>query len=107
MVVGDDRSEVGAEGSGAGDVDGFERAQGRRLERSGVAAGAARPVSTQLICLRRELGDPDLAGKMHATWSQLSTACHAHAYELDSTLAELRRWIDVVARLVLAATPGP
>ena len=67
---------------------------------SGPLAGVrACPVSTQLICLRREI-DPELAGEVHAAWSQLSTACHAHPYELDPTLAELRCWIDVVRRLL-------
>ena len=57
------------------------------------------PMSTQLICLPRYL-DPDLARRVHATWAQLSTACHAHPYELPPTVAELTRWIDVVAQLL-------
>ena len=63
------------------------------------------PISTQLICLPRYL-DPDLARSVHATWAQLSTACHAHPYELPPTVAELHRWIDVVAQLLAFPPAG-
>lgn len=63
------------------------------------------PTSTKLICLPRFLSDVDLAAELHATWAQLSTACHAHSYELDPTLGELQRWIGVVQRL-LPHLPG-
>lgn len=63
------------------------------------------PISTQLICLPRYL-DPDLAHRLHATWAQLSTACHAHPYELPPTVAELHRWIDVVAELLAVTAAG-
>lgn len=62
------------------------------------------PPSTQMICLRRYLADRALAAEVHATWAQLSTACHAHPYELDPALAELQRWIAVVRRLIDATT---
>jgi len=64
------------------------------------------PTSTKLLCLPRYLGDAELAREVHATWAQLSTACHAHPYELDPTLAELQRWIGVVKRLVSFAGAG-
>ncbi len=61
------------------------------------------PMSTQLICLPCYL-DPDLAHRVHAAWAQLSTACHAHPYELPPTIAELHRWIDTVDQLIAAPT---
>lgn len=64
------------------------------------------PMSTKLLCLPRYLGDANLAREVHATWAQLSTACHAHPYELDPTIGELQRWIDVVKRLISFATPA-
>lgn len=70
-----------------------------------LAGVAACPRTTTLLCLRRYLGDDDLAADVHATWAQLSSACHAHAYELEPTLGELRRWGDVVDRLIAALAP--
>ncbi len=66
----------------------------------------ATSTSSQLLCLPTYLGDDDLARRVHATWAQLSTACHAHAYELPPTVGELRRWIDVVDRLVAVTSFG-
>jgi len=66
-----------------------------------LAAILTCPTSTKLICLPRYLDDSSLAGQVHAAWAQLSTACHAHPYELDPTLAELQRWIQIVRALLL------
>jgi hypothetical protein len=63
------------------------------------------PTSTKLICLPYYLGEVNLARELHATWAQLSTACHAHPYELDPTVAELQRWIEVVRRLLQVTAP--
>jgi hypothetical protein len=56
------------------------------------------PMSTQLICLPQYV-DPDVAHRVHAAWAQLSTACHAHPYELPPTVDELLGWIEVVEAL--------
>lgn len=62
------------------------------------------PTSTKLICLPRYLGDRNLAQEAHATWAELSTACHAHPYDLAPTVGELQRWVGVVKRLVAPAS---
>jgi len=69
----------------------------------GPAAGLERATFTaQLVCLRAYLGDTDLARRAHLTWCQLSTACHAHPYELAPTAAELTTWADTVDTLIAA-----
>jgi hypothetical protein len=65
-----------------------------------VPALAECALSTQLLCLPVYVGDEILARDVHATWAQLSNACHAHSYELAPTVDELRRWMDVVRRLI-------
>ncbi|HET9689516.1 MAG TPA: hypothetical protein VFP61_00050 [Acidimicrobiales bacterium] len=39
-------------------------------------------------------------------WAQLSSACHAHPYELDPTVVELHRWAGVVRRLTAHIDTG-
>ena len=48
----------------------------------------------QLLCLSHFLGDPDLAGRIHATWHGLSRSCHIQIYELAPTAAELEGWLE-------------
>lgn len=55
---------------------------------------------TQLLCLPTYL-DPGLAVRVGWAWSALSQACHHHAYDIAPTAAELRRWLEVVADLVV------
>ena len=55
----------------------------------------------QLLCLGTMLGDRELAGRVSATWSGLSRACHHRVYELAPTAAELAAWLSTVD--VLAA----
>lgn len=53
----------------------------------------------QLICLPYYLDDDpdgDLARRTSHCWHALSTACHAHPYQLNPTAGELRGWIDDV-----------
>jgi hypothetical protein len=70
---------------------------------TGPAAGLEKASFTaQLICLRSYLGDDGLARQVHLTWCQLSSACHAHPYELSPTAAELLGWIGTVGDLVAA-----
>jgi hypothetical protein len=54
--------------------------------------------SSQLVVLRTVVS-PKVAKQVAWTWSALSSATHAHSYELPATGSELRRWIDTVARL--------
>jgi hypothetical protein len=58
------------------------------------------PRRHQLLCLPTFLSDPDLARRVAATWYQISSACHAHPYELNPTAGELRQWADVTANLL-------
>jgi hypothetical protein len=48
----------------------------------------------QLLCLSHFLGDPDLAGRVHATWQGLTRSCHIQIYELAPTAAELEGWLE-------------
>ena len=54
----------------------------------------------QLTCLPEYLRDRALAGEVAFSWSVLSDACHAHAYELGPTAPELEARFEVVDRLV-------
>jgi hypothetical protein len=45
-------------------------------------------------CLSHFLGDPDLAGRVHATWHGLTRSCHIQVYELAPTAAELEGWLE-------------
>ncbi|MDQ2729848.1 MAG: hypothetical protein M3Y91_18780 [Actinomycetota bacterium] len=57
-------------------------------------------MSAQLTCLPFYLADPDLAHRTRQCWHALSTACHAHPYELAPTVAELAGWFAVVDELL-------
>lgn len=46
--------------------------------------------------------DPDLARRARHTWHALSTACHAHPYELAPTAGELHGWIAEVEGILQA-----
>ena len=63
---------------------------------------------SQLACLPEYLRDAALAGEVAFTWSSLSSACHAHAYEVGPTAEELEARFAVVDRLVarLVAAAG-
>jgi hypothetical protein len=75
---------------------------------TGPAAGmAAASMKAQMVCLPAFLSDPVLARDTYVTWCALSNACHAHPYDLSPTVAELKRWNDVVGRLLLATPPRP
>jgi hypothetical protein len=50
----------------------------------------------QLLCLSHFLGDPDLAGRVHATWHGLTRSCHIRIYELAPTAEELEGWLETV-----------
>ena len=54
------------------------------------------PTHAQLLCLRRYLGDEELAGRVAWAWTSLSRACHHHAYEFPPSSTELATWIEVV-----------
>ena len=48
----------------------------------------------QLLCLSHFLGDPNLAGRVHATWHGLTRSCHIQVYELAPTAPELESWLE-------------
>lgn len=56
----------------------------------------------QLLCLRELLGDRHLAGRVSATWSGLSRACHHRIYELPPTASELSAWLECAGAFVEA-----
>jgi hypothetical protein len=65
-------------------------------------------IRAQLICLRRYLGDVELAARAGHAWAALSRACHHHPYELAPTAAELGDWFAVVGELSQrVASAGP
>ena len=61
------------------------------------------PTHAQLLCLRRYLGDEDLAGRVAWAWASLSRACHHHAYDMPPSSTELAGWIEVVEDLTCHA----
>lgn len=58
-----------------------------------------RPTFAAQLIVLRELVKPETAREIAWVWTALSSATHAHAYELPPTGAELLRWIDAVDRL--------
>jgi len=50
----------------------------------------------QLTCLPTYLGDDTLARRARQAWYSLSSACHAHPYELAPTAGELTGWMTEV-----------
>ena len=58
-------------------------------------AGASR--KAQLLLLNANLPE-DAAAEAHATWSQLSHACHHRAFDLEPTTAQVLHWISQVER---------
>ena len=59
-------------------------------------AGASR--KAQLLLLNANLPE-DVAAEAHATWSQLSHACHHRSFDLEPTTAQALQWIAQVERL--------
>lgn len=67
----------------------------------GPAAGLARcSMSAQLTCLPFYLDDPDIGYRARQCWYALSSACHAHPYELAPTVSELTALLDEVQAFV-------
>jgi hypothetical protein len=56
----------------------------------------------QLLCLPAFV-DRAVAASASVAWSELSRACHHHAYELPPTAEELAGWLEVTDRLRRAA----
>ena len=73
-----------------------------RLSAPGLEDASAK---CQLLCLSHFLGDPDLAGRVHATWHGLTRSCHIQIYELAPTAAELEDWLETVWDLANVVTP--
>jgi hypothetical protein len=64
----------------------------------GVAAASRK---AQLLLLNANLSE-DAAAEAHATWSQLSHACHHRVFDLEPTTAQALHWISQVERLAAA-----
>jgi hypothetical protein len=58
------------------------------------------PMTSQLVCLRFYLSNEEVARRTRQCWNELSTACHAHPYELEPTLPELEGWITEIENLL-------
>lgn len=52
----------------------------------------------QLLLLNAELPE-ETAAEAHATWSQLSHACHHRVFDLEPTTGQARQWIAQAERL--------
>jgi hypothetical protein len=61
-----------------------------------AVAGASR--KAQLLLLNANLPE-DAAAEAHATWSQLSHACHHRVFDLEPTTAQALQWIAQVERI--------
>jgi len=59
-------------------------------------AGASR--KAQLLLLNADLPE-DAAAQAHATWSQLSHACHHRIFDLEPSTAQALQWIAQVERI--------
>jgi hypothetical protein len=53
-------------------------------------------MTAQLVCLPFYMEDAQMARRVRQCWCALSSACHAHPYELAPTVAELRGLLDEV-----------
>ena len=61
------------------------------------------PMRTKLICLDHAFADnPVIPFRIAMLWSQLSSACHHHAYELDPSPHATEAMIEDIARLITA-----
>lgn len=61
-------------------------------------------MTAHLTCLPFYLSDSHVARRTRQCWNELSTACHAHPYELEPTLPELEGWITEIVNLLGALT---
>jgi hypothetical protein len=74
-----------------------------RLVWQGPTAGMRKcSAFAQLVSLPFYLEDRGLAERVRQCWSALTTACHAHPYELAPAVSELEGWLDVVDEMVAA-----
>lgn len=66
----------------------------------GVDPGPRASVASRFSCLEVAYADePDLVARASYAWTQLSEACHQHAYRLSPTYAEARGLLDAVGSL--------
>lgn len=70
-------------------------------EGTGAAMGEC-SMAAQLVCLPFYMADADVARRARQGWYALSSACHAHPYELAPTVAELRGLLDEVEEFIRA-----
>jgi hypothetical protein len=80
------------------------------VERSwyGAAAGMRDcNMAAQLVSLPFYLEDRELGRRVRQCWASLSSACHAHPYELAPTVSELEGWLEVVDEVTRAVGFGP
>jgi hypothetical protein len=65
-----------------------------------VAEVADCSMATQLVCLPFYVQDAEAAYRARQCWYALSSACHAHPYELAPTVAELRGLLNEVESFI-------
>lgn len=80
----------------------LEEAITEHVVRRYPTAAAAR-TSSKLVCLRTVVPEQTALDAISA-WNELSRACHLHPYELAPTAAELRRWAEIVTRILLRSS---
>ena len=69
----------------------------------GLAAGVGEcSMAAQLVCVPFYMEDGEMARRVRQCWCALSSACHAHPYELAPTVAELRGLLDEVEAFIQA-----
>ncbi len=74
----------------------------------GSAAGMRNcHMTVQLVSLPFYLEDREFGRRVRQCWASLSSACHAHPYELAPTVSELEGWLEVVDELTRMVGFGP
>ena len=65
-----------------------------------AAAVADCSMATRLACLPFHVQDGEMAYRARQCWYALSSACHAHPYELAPTVTELRGMLNEVEAFI-------
>jgi hypothetical protein len=74
----------------------------RRAWHGSAAGMRSCNMAAQLVSLPFYLDDRELGRRVRQCWASLSSACHAHPYELAPTVSELEGWLEIVDELTTA-----